>query len=136
MQFWTCHRSWNRGDLTLLSFLINWLNKIVSFGCSAENIAEDAEKHIHQQDVILTVGKSRTVQRFLMKAKSKKRRFEVIVAICGPFYTVSFGLSLKEGSGFIKKYYMFFVTPLGTRNGTAAEESENSSDNYGRHWCF
>lgn len=55
---------------------------------SAENIAEDAEKHIHQQDVILTVGKSRTVEKFLVKAKAKKRRFEVIVAMCGPFYTV------------------------------------------------
>ncbi|OXA59036.1 Translation initiation factor eIF-2B subunit beta [Folsomia candida] len=54
---------------------------------SGENIAEDAEKHIHQQDVILTVGKSRTVEKFLVKAKAKKRRFEVIVATCGPFYT-------------------------------------------------
>jgi len=54
---------------------------------SADNIAEDAEKHIHQRDVVLTVGKSRTVAKFFEKAKEKERQFEVIVVSGGPFDT-------------------------------------------------
>jgi len=51
---------------------------------SADNIAEEAEKHIHSNDVVMTLGKSRTVEAFLKRA-AKKRTFEVIVAECSPF---------------------------------------------------
>jgi len=54
---------------------------------SAINIAEDAEKHIHPNDVILTVGKSRTVEAFLKRA-AKKRSFEVVIAEGAPFCNV------------------------------------------------
>jgi translation initiation factor eIF-2B subunit beta len=51
---------------------------------SALNIAEDAEKHIHSNEVVLTLGKSRTVESFLRRA-AKKVSFEVIVSECAPF---------------------------------------------------
>lgn len=51
----------------------------------ADNIAEDADKHVNSQEVILTIGRSRTVEAFLKRA-SKTRKFEVIIVKCGPFY--------------------------------------------------
>ncbi|CAG7652836.1 unnamed protein product [Allacma fusca] len=50
---------------------------------SAENIAEEADKHIHSNEVVLTMGKSKTVEAFLKRA-AKKAVFEVIVAECAP----------------------------------------------------
>ncbi|KAK5702157.1 GCD complex subunit gcd7 [Elasticomyces elasticus] len=43
-------------------------------------IAESALEHIHSGEVILTHGSSRTVQRFLLTAAGKKRKFTVFVA--------------------------------------------------------
>lgn len=53
---------------------------------ASEEIAEQALQHIHANEVILTVGKSRTVELFLKSAASKGRKFQVIVAECAPFY--------------------------------------------------
>jgi len=50
---------------------------------SAEIIAEEATKHIHPDDVILTLGKSATVEAFLLKA-AKSIAFEVIVCEGAP----------------------------------------------------
>ncbi|KAK6163048.1 hypothetical protein DH2020_002889 [Rehmannia glutinosa] len=44
-----------------------------------EQIAEQAVEHIHQNEVILTLGSSRTVMEFLCAAKEKKRSFRVFV---------------------------------------------------------
>ena len=44
-----------------------------------------ALEHIHANEVILTVGRSKTVEAFLKNA-AKERKFQVIVAECGPYY--------------------------------------------------
>uniref|UniRef100_A0A803NBC9 Translation initiation factor eIF2B subunit beta n=1 Tax=Chenopodium quinoa TaxID=63459 RepID=A0A803NBC9_CHEQI len=51
-----------------------------------EQIAEQAVEHIHQNEVILTLGRSRTVMEFLCAAKEKKRSFKVFVAEGAPRY--------------------------------------------------
>ncbi|ESR44665.1 hypothetical protein CICLE_v10001295mg [Citrus x clementina] len=51
-----------------------------------EQIAEQAVEHIHQNEVILTLGSSRTVLEFLFAAKEKKRSFRVFVAEGAPRY--------------------------------------------------
>ncbi|ODM98675.1 Translation initiation factor eIF-2B subunit beta [Orchesella cincta] len=51
----------------------------------AESIAEDAEKHINANEVIMTIGRSRTVEAFLKRA-AKVNKLEVIIVKCGPFY--------------------------------------------------
>lgn len=48
-------------------------------------VAEQALQHIHQNEVILTCGRSRVVLQFLLEAK-KKRSFEVFVAEGAPRY--------------------------------------------------
>ena len=45
---------------------------------SSEEIAEQALQHIHANEVILTLGKSRTVEQFLKSAAEKGRKFQVI----------------------------------------------------------
>lgn len=53
---------------------------------SSENIANQASEHIHANEVIMTYGRSKTVEKFLKSAynPSKKRVFSVIVAEGGP----------------------------------------------------
>lgn len=51
-----------------------------------EQIAEQAVEHIHHNEVILTLGNSRTVMEFLCAAKEKKRSFRVFVAEGAPRY--------------------------------------------------
>ncbi|XP_054804380.1 uncharacterized protein LOC129307442 isoform X2 [Prosopis cineraria] len=51
-----------------------------------EQIAEQAVEHIHHNEVILTLGSSRTVLEFLCAAKEKKRSFRVFVAEGAPRY--------------------------------------------------
>jgi len=53
---------------------------------ASEEIAEQALQHIHANEVILTLGKSRTVEQFLKSAADKGRKFQVIVAECAPYY--------------------------------------------------
>ncbi|KAM7268358.1 hypothetical protein ACFE04_010524 [Oxalis oulophora] len=51
-----------------------------------ELIADQAVEHIHQNEVILTLGSSKTVFEFLCAAKEKKRSFRVFVAEGAPRY--------------------------------------------------
>lgn len=51
-----------------------------------ELISEQAVEHIHQNEVILTLGSSRTAFEFLCAAKEKKRSFRVVVAEGAPRY--------------------------------------------------
>uniref|UniRef100_A0A4W5RPK4 Translation initiation factor eIF2B subunit beta n=1 Tax=Hucho hucho TaxID=62062 RepID=A0A4W5RPK4_9TELE len=55
---------------------------------TTDNIAMQALEHIHSNEVIMTVGRSRTVEAFLKDA-ARKRKFHVIVAECAPFCQVS-----------------------------------------------
>lgn len=50
---------------------------------SANNIAVQAMEHIHSNEVIMTLGYSRTVAAFLQRA-AEERNFHVIVAECAP----------------------------------------------------
>ena len=46
-----------------------------------------ALEHIHSNEVIMTIGRSRTVEDFLKDA-ARKRKFHVMVAECAPFCQV------------------------------------------------
>lgn len=61
---------------------------IEELGSLYKNIADQALDHIHANEVIMTYGKSRTVEEFL-KAAARKRKFEVIVAESAPSYVHS-----------------------------------------------
>lgn len=50
------------------------------------NIGVQSLEHIHSNEIILTLGKSRTVENFL-KYAAKTRRFQVIVAETSPVYS-------------------------------------------------
>lgn len=50
-----------------------------------KGIADQATDFIHANEVIMTIGKSRTVEEFLKRA-AHKRRFQVIVAETSPTY--------------------------------------------------
>ncbi|TFY82987.1 hypothetical protein EWM64_g1027 [Hericium alpestre] len=50
-----------------------------------DNISKSAKDHIHSDEIILTIGKSRTVEAFL-KSAAHYRNFTVIVAESGPTY--------------------------------------------------
>lgn len=54
-------------------------------GC-VENIAAFAPNYVNQNDVILTIGRSRTVEAFLMNAAHKNIKFQVYVSEAAPFY--------------------------------------------------
>uniref|UniRef100_A0A674B6E8 Translation initiation factor eIF2B subunit beta n=1 Tax=Salmo trutta TaxID=8032 RepID=A0A674B6E8_SALTR len=56
---------------------------------TTDNIAMQALEHIHSNEVIMTVGRSRTVEAFLKDA-ARKRKFHVIVAECAPFCQLIF----------------------------------------------
>jgi len=49
-----------------------------------KNINEQALSYIHADEVILTYGKSRTIERFLKAAFTKKRNFQVVVCEGAP----------------------------------------------------
>lgn len=65
---------------------------------SAHNIAQQALEHIHSSEVVMTIGRSRTVEAFL-KSAAKVRSFHVIIAECAPAYEAQdLAISLgKEG---------------------------------------
>lgn len=72
---------------TLKASVIEAINELITeLETSGDNIAAQALEHIHSNEVIMTVGKSRTVEAFLKKAAQKKRKFQVIVVECAPFY--------------------------------------------------
>ncbi|TPX38280.1 S-methyl-5-thioribose-1-phosphate isomerase [Synchytrium microbalum] len=52
---------------------------------SSKNVAEQALEHIHSGEIIMTVGHSATVERFLKEA-GRVRKFQVIVAESAPSY--------------------------------------------------
>lgn len=54
---------------------------------TTDNISMQALEHIHSNEVIMTIGRSRTVEAFLRDA-ARKRKFHVIVAECAPFCQV------------------------------------------------
>ncbi|XP_013385512.1 translation initiation factor eIF-2B subunit beta [Lingula anatina] len=74
------------GSHSLKAPLIEAIGELITeLETSADNIAVQALEHIHANEIVLTAGKSRTVEAFLVSA-AKKRRFQVIVVECAPFY--------------------------------------------------
>lgn len=55
---------------------------------SLDNIASQASEHIHSNEIIMTLGKSNTVEKFL-KSAAKTRKFQVIVVEAAPQCQVS-----------------------------------------------
>ncbi|GAB6023101.1 Translation initiation factor eIF-2B subunit beta [Chamberlinius hualienensis] len=51
---------------------------------SIDSIADESLNHIHADVVIMTYGRSNTVEQFLKAAAAKGRKFEVYVAECAP----------------------------------------------------
>lgn len=71
---------------TLRSSILSQLAEYkVELETSTDNIAAQATEHIHSNEIILTIGKSNTVEQFL-KTASKERKFTVIVVECAPSY--------------------------------------------------
>ncbi|KAI5342154.1 PREDICTED: translation [Prunus dulcis] len=67
--------------------VIEAVNELIQdIGTCHEQIAEQAVEHIHQNEVILTLGSSKTVLEFLCAANEKKRSFRVFVAEGAPRY--------------------------------------------------
>ncbi|XP_018332495.1 translation initiation factor eIF-2B subunit beta isoform X2 [Agrilus planipennis] len=79
------------GDYTkpqerLRSALLNNLTEYkTELETSVDNIASQALEHIHSNEIILTFGKSNTVEQFL-KSAAKDRQFQVIVVEAAPNY--------------------------------------------------
>lgn len=64
--------------------LINHLGEIENeLHLSYDNLAQQAPEHVHSSEIILTLGYSKSVEKFL-KAVPKERKFEVVVAECAP----------------------------------------------------
>ncbi|GLV44124.1 eukaryotic translation initiation factor 2B subunit beta [Carabus blaptoides fortunei] len=55
----------------------------VELETSLDNIASQASEHIHSNEIIMTLGKSNTVEKFL-KSAAKTRKFQVIVVEAAP----------------------------------------------------
>ncbi|KXJ17540.1 Translation initiation factor eIF-2B subunit beta [Exaiptasia diaphana] len=83
----------------LKTTVIDAINElIVELESSADNIATQALEHIHSNEVIMTTGKSRTVEKFLKNA-ARKRKFNVIVVEGAPFYKVIIGTHAVMADG-------------------------------------
>lgn len=81
------HADKNSRSRKLKHNVIEAVNELIQdIGTCHEQIAEQAVEHIHQNEVILTLGNSRTVMEFLCAANEKKRSFRVFVAEGAPRY--------------------------------------------------
>ncbi|KAI3651512.1 hypothetical protein MP228_002815 [Amoeboaphelidium protococcarum] len=76
---------YTQGDVYALKpAFIQGINDLIEeLGSVGQTIAAQALDHIHAKDVIMTIGRSKTVESFL-KAARRKREFQVIVAECAP----------------------------------------------------
>ena len=61
----------------------------IELDTSAETIATQSLEHIYSNELILTLGRSNSVEHFLKYAAEKKRKFQVVVAEGSPFNNVS-----------------------------------------------
>ncbi|CAK9808532.1 Translation initiation factor eIF-2B subunit beta [Anthophora quadrimaculata] len=69
---------------SLKSALIEHINEFeAELETCAENITQQASEHIHSNEIIMTIGKSKLVEEFF-KTAAATRPFEVIVAEGGP----------------------------------------------------
>ncbi|GAB6023099.1 Translation initiation factor eIF-2B subunit beta [Chamberlinius hualienensis] len=66
---------------TIMNSITNLLKELDQ---SIDSIADESLNHIHADVVIMTYGRSNTVEQFLKAAAAKGRKFEVYVAECAP----------------------------------------------------
>lgn len=77
-------RDYSKPQDGLRAALLDHLQEIeTELETSAENLLSQAPDHIHSNELILTLGHSRSVENFL-KSAAKQREFEVVVAECAP----------------------------------------------------
>ncbi|KAI7863404.1 hypothetical protein BDF14DRAFT_1843945 [Spinellus fusiger] len=76
-----------KNNANLKPYIIQEINEeiIADLECIYNGIADQAIDHIHANEVIMTIGKSRTVEKFLRRA-AEHRKFQVIVAETSPTY--------------------------------------------------
>ncbi|KDQ07063.1 hypothetical protein BOTBODRAFT_167409 [Botryobasidium botryosum FD-172 SS1] len=81
------HGSEDKTFITLKPVLIQAIQEVIDeLETVYENVAKNARDHIHTDEIILTIGKSRTVEAFL-KSAARDRRFTAIVAETAPSYS-------------------------------------------------
>ncbi|RGB31248.1 hypothetical protein C1646_792279 [Rhizophagus diaphanus] len=78
----TLNKHYKNWEPTIISELQELINELENMYV---NIADQAMEHIHSNEIIMTVGKSRTVEMFL-KTAAKKRKFSIVVAETSPKY--------------------------------------------------
>lgn len=77
---------YTRPLFALKQLVIQGLNELIDELETVEsNIASQSLEYIHNNEVIMTIGKSNTVAQFLINA-ARKRQFQVIVAEAAPNY--------------------------------------------------
>lgn len=75
---------YSRQLFSLKQSIIQAVNELIDeLEAVGSNVASQALEHIHANEVILTVGRSKTVEQFL-KFAARKRSFQVIVAESAP----------------------------------------------------
>lgn len=101
----------------------------VELASSTDNIAAQASEHIHTNEIILTVGKSTTVERFL-KTAARTRSLQVIVVEGAPLYHV---IILVVMLLFINDVITRFILILGSSNGGQFGEKQHPNDGNRRY---
>ncbi|KAI8390169.1 hypothetical protein BD560DRAFT_380125 [Blakeslea trispora] len=81
------HETTPQNTYNLKPLIIQEINEeiIADLESVYKGIADQATDFIHANEVIMTIGKSRTVQEFLIRA-AQKRQFQVLVAETSPSY--------------------------------------------------
>jgi len=67
----------------IMEHLVEYLNEIQDIH---KNIADQALDHLHANEIVLTIGNSKTVEKFLSKAAAKREGLEVFVCEAAPCY--------------------------------------------------
>ena len=81
---------YNREFSELKELVLDGLNEyLTEVAGSAENISKECETLIKDTDVVMTLGRSKTVEAFLKKAAKKGRKFRVLIAEGAPFCQVT-----------------------------------------------
>lgn len=77
----------NPGNLTHLRQAINEaIGELrLELDTSAEIISKQALEHVYSNELVLTLGRSKSVEAFLKYAAKKNRKFQVVVAEAAPF---------------------------------------------------
>lgn len=77
---------YSRQCFQLKQLIIQGVNEIIDeLESVSDTLAQQALEHIHSNEIIMTIGRSKAVEKFLLAA-AKKRQFQVIVAEGAPTY--------------------------------------------------